>query len=41
MLFHPQHNRVEGARIALEAALAMARSAGMVVEEFEALAKQR
>lgn len=35
VLFEPQHNRVKGARIALEAALAMARSAGMVVEEFE------
>jgi fluoroquinolone resistance protein len=35
VLFDPQHNRAKGARIALEAALAMARSAGMVVEEFE------
>ena len=35
VLFDPQHNRVKGARIALETALAMARSAGMVVEEFE------
>ena len=37
VLFDPQHNRVKGTRIALEAALAMARSAGMVVEEFERL----
>ena len=35
VLFDVQHNRVKGARIGLEAALAMARSAGMVVEEFD------
>jgi fluoroquinolone resistance protein len=35
VLFDVQTNRVKGARIGLEAALAMARSAGMVVEEFD------
>jgi fluoroquinolone resistance protein len=35
VLFDVQGNRVKGARIGLEAALAMARAAGMVVESFE------
>ena len=35
VFFDPQKNRVKGARIGLEAAVAMVRSPGMVVEEFD------
>jgi fluoroquinolone resistance protein len=35
VLFDPQHNKVKGARISLEAALAIVGLTGMVVEAFE------
>ena len=35
VLFDPQHNKVKGARIAIEAAVSLVQSLGIVVEEFE------
>jgi uncharacterized protein YjbI with pentapeptide repeats len=35
VFFDPQHNKVKGARIAIEAAILLVQSFGMVVEEFD------